>query len=54
MDLSASIPTDKHDLAAVANAARLGYPAINAILPELLEWLQDINWPDRSIGTCGR
>ena len=25
--------------------AALGYPAVEPILPELMEWLQDINWP---------
>lgn len=45
MNLNDCIPQDKFDHAAVANAAAVGYPAINKILPELLEWLQDLNWP---------
>ena len=45
MNLDTCVPTDKFDEAAVARAACLGYPAINPILPDLLEWLQDINWP---------
>ena len=44
MKLSDCIPKDKHDLDAVANATALGYPAIDPILPQLLEWLQDGNW----------
>lgn len=45
MDLDSCIPADKFDEAAVERAAALGFPAINPILPDLLEWLQDINWP---------
>jgi hypothetical protein len=45
MDLSICIPADKHDQTAVERAAALGFPTINPILPDLLEWLQDINWP---------
>ncbi len=45
MDLDTCIPADKFDEAAVNRAAALGFPAINPILPDLLEWLQDINWP---------
>ena len=26
-------------------AVAAGYPAVDPILPELLEWLQDCNWP---------
>lgn len=44
-DLSACVPKDKHDHDAVAAAKAAGFPALNPILPELLEWLQDINWP---------
>jgi hypothetical protein len=43
--LAACIPQNKHDLAAVNAAACLGFPAINPILPQLLAWLQDANWP---------
>jgi HEAT repeat protein len=45
MNLAECIPTDKHDAAAVRRAEAFGYPGINPILPELLQWLQDINWP---------
>jgi Domain of unknown function (DUF5071) len=43
--LAECIPSGKFDIAAVENAAALGYPAINPILPVLLEWVQDANWP---------
>ncbi|QDC10399.1 DUF5071 domain-containing protein [Oceanicola sp. D3] len=48
MDLSACIPRDKHDTDAVQRAAaaiRAEPRKIAPVLPELLEWLQDANWP---------
>ncbi|MBD3678851.1 MAG: DUF5071 domain-containing protein [Rhodobacteraceae bacterium] len=45
MNLKGCIPTDKHDAAAVARAREIGVPALGPILPELLEWTQDCNWP---------
>ncbi|MFC6759804.1 DUF5071 domain-containing protein [Sulfitobacter porphyrae] len=45
MDLRSCVPQDKFDLAAIPRARAAGFPAINPILPELLEWLQDINYP---------
>ncbi|MEM0947158.1 MAG: DUF5071 domain-containing protein [Pseudomonadota bacterium] len=45
MDLSHCIPTGKFDVAAVQRAAQIGLPGINPILGDLLEWLQDYNWP---------
>ncbi len=39
------IPKDKFDLERVSTLASLGYPEIAPILPELLEWMQDGNWP---------
>ena len=44
-DLKACVPKDKFDEAAVAAAQAAGFPALNPVLPNLLEWLQDINWP---------
>lgn len=45
MDISQCVPKDKSDLAAVALAKTAGYPALNEVLPQLLEWLRDMNWP---------
>ena len=45
MDLRNCVPKDQLDLTAVACARAAGFPAINPILPELLVWLQDMNWP---------
>ena len=45
MNLAECIPKDKSDRDAVKRAIEIGYPGINPILPDLLVWLQDINWP---------
>ncbi|WP_157738767.1 DUF5071 domain-containing protein [Labrenzia sp. VG12] len=39
------VPRDKHDLPAVRRARALGFPGLNAVLPELLQWICDANWP---------
>jgi len=39
------VPTDKHDLASADAAVRAGFPAVESVLPELVVWLQDYNWP---------
>jgi len=39
------IPRDKHDVDRAAAVTHLGYPAIEPTIPELLEWMQDLNWP---------
>ena len=45
MDLSDCVPTDKHDHAAVERAAAVGFPGLNPVLGDLLECIQDANWP---------
>lgn len=45
MNLQSFLPQSKTDCQAVDRIAQLGYPAIAPILPQLLEWLQDGNWP---------
>lgn len=45
MKLSDCIPATKFDTTAIENAASLGFPTINPILSELLEWVKDGNWP---------
>lgn len=45
MKLKACIPRDKFDLEAVRRARSVGFPALNPVLPDLLAWLQDMNWP---------
>lgn len=39
------VPQHKHDLERVKAVIALGYPGIAPILPELLKWMQDLNWP---------
>ena len=39
------VPRDKHDHARAELAIAAGYPAVEPILAELLEWIQDMNWP---------
>lgn len=45
MDLKSVLPKDKHDIQAVERCINIGYPKIIPILPELLTWIQDMNWP---------
>lgn len=35
----------KHDLDNAHKLIELGYPAVAPLLPHLLEWIQDMNWP---------
>ena len=44
-DLSRLVPKDKLDLATARTAVDVGYPGVAPILPDLLQWLQDCNWP---------
>jgi hypothetical protein len=44
-DLQNSLPTHKSDLEAAEAAVALGWPAVEPITMQLLEWLQDANWP---------
>lgn len=39
------IPRDKRDLERAQAAVKAGYPAVAPILGDLIEWLQDYNWP---------
>ncbi len=39
------VPKHKCDLETARAAVAAGYPAVDPILPDLLEWLQDYNWP---------
>lgn len=45
MNFGDCIPQTKFDEAAIARADAIGFPALNPILPALLDWLQDMNWP---------
>lgn len=45
MTFSEYVPKDKFDFKAVDHAKCIGFPTLNPILPKLLMWLQDLNWP---------
>jgi hypothetical protein len=44
-DIRSLVPQDKHDIERANAVIAAGYPAVASILPDLLEWLQDYNWP---------
>jgi hypothetical protein len=39
------IPKHKHDIERAENLKNYSYSELKPIIPELLEWLQDCNWP---------
>lgn len=45
MELIELIPKDKHDHDSIDKLEKLSYEEIKPIIPNLLEWLQDMNWP---------
>ena len=44
-DVRDLVPRGKHDVDRARAAVEAGYPAVGPILGELIEWLQDYNWP---------
>ncbi|MFS2037118.1 DUF5071 domain-containing protein [Polaromonas sp. CT11-55] len=44
-ELLAVLPLDKYDAGKVERLREIGYPGIEPLLPALLEWLRDGNWP---------
>lgn len=44
-DLTAFLPRHKHDLDNFQLLKNLGYPVIRPVLPELIAWVKDMNWP---------
>jgi Domain of unknown function (DUF5071) len=44
-ELSSLLPKSKLDTEQAEAIVRLGFPIVTPVLAELLEWLQDINWP---------
>lgn len=45
MDIKSLIPKDKFDLETVEKLKQHSFEDIEPIIPDLLEWLQDMNWP---------
>lgn len=39
------LPVDKFDIEAVAELTKLGYPHLEPVISQLLEWMEDLNWP---------
>ncbi len=44
-DLHGMLPQNKLETEKAQALVALGYPAVEPILPELMAWLQDTNWP---------
>ena len=45
MNIQNLIPKDKHDIERAKNLKNYSYSEISSIIPQLLQWIQDINWP---------
>ena len=45
IDLSEILPKDKIETSKAERLVALGYPAVESVLPEMLEWMKDFNWP---------
>ena len=43
--LRSLIPTSKHSIEEAQALVNLGYPAVDPVLSEMFEWIQDYNWP---------
>ena len=39
------MPSSKFDVDSAERAVTCGWPGVEPVLPQLLEWLQDYNWP---------
>jgi hypothetical protein len=44
-ELHLLLPRSKAEADKAEALVRLGYPAVAPVLPEILEWMQDLNWP---------
>lgn len=45
MNIRDLIPKDKFDESGIEGLKKLSFEQIRPIIPDLLEWLQDMNWP---------
>jgi len=45
MDIRSLIPKDKGDTETAEKLKKFSYSEIKPIIPDLLEWIQDMNWP---------
>lgn len=39
------IPASKYEVEKAQQLVELGWPAVEPVLPQILEWLKDLNWP---------
>lgn len=44
-NLASLVPVGKSEVDKAAALVQLGYPAVEPVMPQILEWLQDLNWP---------
>ena len=44
-DFPLLLPRDKHDIESAAALTALGLEKAEPALPEILKWMQDLNWP---------
>jgi hypothetical protein len=44
-DIFSNLPSDKMDVSRAMEVVRLGYPKVEPLVPKLLEWCKDGNWP---------
>lgn len=45
MDIHSLVPKDKGDIETAKRLKNVSYKEIKPIIPELLAWIQDMNWP---------
>jgi hypothetical protein len=45
MNVKDLVPKDKFDLQVIQELEKLSFEQLAPIIPNLLEWLQDMNWP---------
>jgi hypothetical protein len=43
--LATLIPVTKFETEKALALVQLGFPAVEPVMPQILEWLQDLNWP---------
>lgn len=44
-DLVTLIPVTKFEVEKASALVKLGFPAVESVIPQILEWTQDPNWP---------
>ena len=43
--LSTLLPIDKYETERAAQLVALGFPEVEPVIPQILAWVQDLNWP---------